>query len=207
MRSNNRTNLQNKTSSRAVDSKVIKSSNRKPEASNSNNISSKTIPQNNSNEPKDSRINSDSNRSNTPVGSRINNGNSKTIPQNNSNESKGSRISSASNGNSKTIPQDSSNKSKGSRINSDSNRSNKPEGNTINNASNSNNTTTGLHNNAVPLKYINNRLLGRGIVPGTGSLITEHGNNAAAIAVTVFLTTVSVPPMARITDSAFIVFR
>jgi hypothetical protein len=154
-----------------VDSKLIKSSNRKPEASNSNNISSKTIPQNNSNEPKDSRINSDSNRSNTPVGSRIN---------------------SASNGNSKTIPQDSSNKSKGSRIN---------------NASNGNNTTTGLHNNAAPLKYINNRLLGRGIVPGTGSLITEHGNNAAAIAVTVFLTTVSVPPMARITDSAFIVFR
>ncbi len=168
MRSNNRTNLQDKTSSRAVNSKVIKSSNRKPEASNSNNISSKTIPQNNSNEPKDSRINSDSNRSNTPVGSRI------------------------SNGGSKTIPQDSSNKSKGSRIN---------------NASNGNNTTTGLHNNAAPLKYINNRLLGRGIVPGTGSLITEHGNNAAAIAVTVFLTTVSVPPMARITDSAFIVFR
>ena len=143
MRNNNRTNLQDKTSSSAVDSKVIKSSNRKPEASNSNNISSKTIPQNNSNEPKDSRINSDSNRSNTPVGS----------------------------------------------------------------ASNGNNTTTGLHNNAAPLKYINNRLLGRGIVPGTGSLITEHGNNAAAIAVTVFLMTVSVPPMARITDSAFIVFR
>ena len=156
MRNNNRTNLQDKTSSRAVDSKVIKSSNRKPEASNSNNISSKTIPQNNSNEPK------------------------------------GSRISSASDGNSKTIPQDSSNKSKG---------------NTINSASNPNNTTTGLHNNAAPLKYINNRLLGRGIVPGTGSLITEHGNNAAAIAVTVFLMTASVPPMARITDSAFIVFR
>ena len=168
MRSNNRTNLQDKTSSRAVNSKVIKSSNRKPEASNSNNISSKTIPQNNSNEPKDSRINSDSNRSNTPVGSRISNGSSKTIPQDSSNTSKGSRI---------------------------------------NNASNGNNTTTGLHNNAAPLKYINNRLLGRGIVPGTGSLITEHGNNAAAIAVTVFLTTVSVPPMARITDSAFIVFR
>ena len=192
MRSNNRTNLQDKTSSRAVNSKVIKSSNRKPEASNSNNISSKTIPQNNSNEPKDSRINSDSNRSNTPVGSRISNGGSKTIPQNNSSESKGGRINSASNGNSKTIPQDSSNKSKGSRVN---------------NASNGNNMTTGLHNNAAPLKYINNRLLGRGIVPGTGSLITEHGNNAAAIAVTVFLTTVSVPPMARITDSAFIVFR
>ena len=173
MRNNNRTNLQDKTSSSAVDSKVIKSSNRKPEASNSNNISSKTIPQNNSNEPKGSRINSDSNRnsSNTPGNSRINN---------------------ASSGNSKTIPQDSSNKSKGSRVN---------------NASNGNNTTTGLHNNAAPLKYINNRLLGRGIVPGTGSLITEHGNNAAAIAVTVFLTTVSVPPMARITDSAFIVFR
>src|SRR5258706_2753372 len=132
MRSDNRTNLQDKTSSRAVNSKVIKSSNRKPEASNSNN------------------------------------GSSKTIPQNNSSESKGSRI---------------------------------------NNASNGNNTTTGLHNSAAPLKYINNRLLGRGIVPGTGSLITEHGNNAAAIAVTVFLTTVSVPPMARITDSAFIVFR
>jgi len=181
MRNNNRTNLQDKSSRRAVDSKVIKSSNRKPEASNSNNISSKTTPQNDSNsKPGGDRI---SNRSNTPVSSRINDGSSKTIPQNNSNESKGSRI------------------------NRDSNRSNKPEGNTINRASNPNNATTGLHNNAVPLKYINNRSPGRGIVPGTGNLITERGNNAAAIAVTVFLMTVSVPTMARITDSAFIVFR
>jgi len=188
MRNNNRTNLQDKSSSRAVDSKVIKNSNRKPEASNSNNISSKTIPQDKSNKAKGSRINSDSNR-------------------NSSNKPRDNRINNASNGNSKTIPQNNSNESKGSRINSDSNRSNKPEGNTSNSASNPNNATTGLHNNAVPLKYINNRSPGRGIVPGTGSLITEHGNNAAAIAVTVFLMTVSVPTMARITDSAFIVFR
>src|SRR5258705_13502341 len=103
MRSNNGTNLQDKTSRRVVDSKVIKSSNRQPEASNSNNISSKTIPQNNSNEPKGSKINSASNR----------------------------------------------------------NSSNKPGDDRIHNASNGNNTTTGLHNNAAPLKYINNRLLGR----------------------------------------------
>ena len=101
MRSNNRTNLQDKSSRRAVDSKVIKSSNRKPEASNSNkissNISSKTIPQNNSNKAKGSRINNASN------------GNSKTIPRNNSNESKGSRINSDSNR---------SNKPEGNTINS-----------------------------------------------------------------------------------------
>src|SRR5258706_5824327 len=181
MRSNNRTNLQDKTSSRAVNSKVIKSSNRKPEASNSSNISSKTIPQNNSNEPKGSRINSDSNR-------------------NSSNKPGNSRINNTSNGNSKTIPQDNRNESKGNRINSASNRSNKPGGN-------SNNTTTGLHNNAIPLKHINNRSPGRGIALTTGSLITEHGNNGAAIVATVFLTPVSAPPMARHTDSAFIVFQ
>ena len=169
MRNNNRTNLQDKSSRRAVDSKVIRSnSNRKPEASNNNKISS--------------------------------NISSKTIPQNNSNESKGSRINNASNGSSKTIPQDNSNKSKGSRINSASNRSNKPEGN-------SNNTTTDLRNNAVPLKYINNRSPGRGIALTTGSLITGHGNNGAAIVATAFLMPVSGPPMARHTDSAFIIFR
>jgi hypothetical protein len=199
MRNNNRTNLQDKSSRRAVDSKVIKNSNRKPEASSNNkissNISSKTIPRDNSNKSKGSRINSASN------------GNNKTILQDNSNKSKDNRINNASNGNSKTIPQNNRNESKGNRINNTSNRSNKPEGNTINSDSNPNNTTTDLRNNAVPLKYINNRSLGRGIVLTTGSLITEHGNNGAAIVATAFLMPVSGPPMARHTGSAFIVFQ
>jgi hypothetical protein len=190
MRNNNRTNLQDKSSRRAVDSKVIKNSNRKPEASNNNKISS-----NISSKAKGSRINSASN------------GNNKTILQDNSNKSKDNRINNASNGNSKTIPQNNRNESKGNRINNTSNRSNKPEGNTINSDSNPNNTTTDLRNNAVPLKYINNRSLGRGIVLTTGSLITEHGNNGAAIVATAFLMPVSGPPMARHTDSAFIVFQ
>jgi hypothetical protein len=176
MRNNNRTNLQDKSSRRAVDSKVSRSnSNRKPEASNNNKISS--------------------------------NISSKTIPRDNSNKSKDKRINNASNGNSKTIPQNNRNESKDSRINNTSNRSNKPEGNTINSDSNPNNAITDLRNSAVPLKYINNRSLGRGIVLTTGSLITEHGNNGAAIVATAFLMPVSGPPMARHTDSAFIVFQ